>query len=164
MSTVLQPGLGPILGEHYLPARASEVRWGWLPNQDSQPVLEVAPGQTVTIDTVSHEGLLYDQGRDPAAYLAQWGVTEVLEDAIEIAASDIVNDAASGPHVVCGPIAVAGAEVGDVLRVESELLSKKQSQSRPEMGSFKSAVRVYNQDDVMVMSMKSIGLIRVRGN
>lgn len=53
---------------------------------------------------------------------------------------------------------------GDVLRVESELLSKKQSQSRPEMGSFKSAVRVYNQDDVMVMSMKSIGLIRVRGN
>lgn len=52
---------------------------------------------------------------------------------------------------------------GDVLRVESELLSKKQSQSRPEMGSFQSSVRVYNQDDVMVMSMKSIGLIRVRG-
>ena len=53
---------------------------------------------------------------------------------------------------------------GDVLRVESELLSKKQSQSRPEMGSFQSAVRVYNQDNVMVMGMKSIGLIRVRGD
>ena len=52
---------------------------------------------------------------------------------------------------------------GDVLRVETELLSKKQSASRPEMGSFQSVVRVYNQDDVMVMSMKSIGLIRVRG-
>jgi len=51
---------------------------------------------------------------------------------------------------------------GDVLRVETELLSKKQSASRPEMGSFQSVVRVYNQDDVMVMSMKSIGLIRVR--
>ena len=51
---------------------------------------------------------------------------------------------------------------GDVLRVETELLSKKQSQSRPEMGSFQSVVRVYNQDDVLVMSMKSIGLIRVR--
>lgn len=51
---------------------------------------------------------------------------------------------------------------GDTLRVETELLSKKPSQSRPEMGSFQSAVRVYNQDDVMVMSMKSIGLIRVR--
>lgn len=53
---------------------------------------------------------------------------------------------------------------GDVLRVESELLSKKQSQSRPEMGSFQSEVRVYNQDDVLVMTMKSIGLIRVRGD
>ena len=52
---------------------------------------------------------------------------------------------------------------GDVLRVETELLSKKQSQSRPEMGSFQSIVRVFNQDDVQVMSMKSIGLIRVRG-
>ncbi len=51
---------------------------------------------------------------------------------------------------------------GDTLRVETELLSKKPSQSRPEMGSFQSAVRVFNQDDVMVMSMKSIGLIRVR--
>ena len=51
---------------------------------------------------------------------------------------------------------------GDVLRVESEILSKRQSQSRPEMGSFQSAVRVFNQDNVMVMSMKSIGLIRVR--
>ena len=53
---------------------------------------------------------------------------------------------------------------GDVLRVESELLSKKQSQSRPEMGSFQSEVRVYNQDHVLVMTMKSIGLIRVRGD
>ena len=52
---------------------------------------------------------------------------------------------------------------GDVLRVESEVLSKRQSQSRPEMGNFQSAVRVYNQDNVPVMTMKSIGLIRVRG-
>ena len=53
---------------------------------------------------------------------------------------------------------------GDVLRVETELTSKKQSQSRPKMGSFQSLVRVFNQDDVMVMSMKSIGLIRVRAS
>jgi hypothetical protein len=30
------------------------------------------------------------------------------------------------------------------------------------MGSFRSNVRVYNQDGVVVMTMKSIGLIRVR--
>lgn len=53
---------------------------------------------------------------------------------------------------------------GDVLRVESELLSKQQSQSRPEMGSFKSEVRVFNQNDVVVCSMQSIGLIRVWGS
>ena len=52
---------------------------------------------------------------------------------------------------------------GDVLRVETELLSKRQSHSRPEMGSFQSLVKVYNQDDVAVMTMQSIGLIRVRG-
>lgn len=51
---------------------------------------------------------------------------------------------------------------GDTLRVETELLSKKQSQSRPEMGSFQSAVRVFNQHGVMVCTMQSIGLIRVR--
>jgi acyl dehydratase len=52
---------------------------------------------------------------------------------------------------------------GDVLRVETEVMSKRLSQSRPEMGSFQSSVKVYNQDDVAVLSMKSIGLIRVRG-
>jgi acyl dehydratase len=51
---------------------------------------------------------------------------------------------------------------GDVLRVESELLDKTRSRSRPEMGSFRSDVRIYNQQDQLVMSMKSIGLIRVR--
>lgn len=53
---------------------------------------------------------------------------------------------------------------GDVLRVETELVSKKQSQSRPEMGSFQSVVSVFNQEGVKVCSMKSIGLIRVRGS
>ena len=53
---------------------------------------------------------------------------------------------------------------GDVLRVETELLEKTRSRSRPEMGSMKSKVRVYNQDDQLVMSMTGIGLIRVRGD
>lgn len=51
---------------------------------------------------------------------------------------------------------------GDVLRVETEVLEKTRSRSRPEMGSFRSDIRIYNQDDQVVMSMKSIGLIRVR--
>ncbi len=51
---------------------------------------------------------------------------------------------------------------GDVLRIETELTEKTRSRSRPEMGSMRSIIQVYNQNDVMVMSMKSIGLIRVR--
>jgi acyl dehydratase len=51
---------------------------------------------------------------------------------------------------------------GDTLTVETEVVDKKRSSSRPEMGSFRSNVRVYNQDGLVVMTMKSIGLIRVR--
>lgn len=51
---------------------------------------------------------------------------------------------------------------GDTLRCESELIEKRVSQSRPDMGIFKSRMTVLNQDDVPVMTMISNGLIRVR--
>ena len=51
---------------------------------------------------------------------------------------------------------------GDTLRVETTLLDKTQSRSRPEMGSFRSEVKVFNQHDALVATMKSIGLIRRR--
>lgn len=51
---------------------------------------------------------------------------------------------------------------GDVLTCETELLDKRRSQSRREMGIIKSATRVYNQDGVMVMSKVSNGLVAVR--
>lgn len=51
---------------------------------------------------------------------------------------------------------------GDTLRCESEILEKRRSQSRPEMGLFKSQLSVFNQHDEPVMTMRSTGLIRVR--
>ena len=51
---------------------------------------------------------------------------------------------------------------GDTLRCETEVIEKRQSQSRPELGIFKSRMTVYNQDDVPVMSMVSNGLIATR--
>lgn len=51
---------------------------------------------------------------------------------------------------------------GDVLRVESEILEKRRSQSRRDMGIFKSRSRTYNQNDELVLEMVSNGLIRVR--
>ncbi len=51
---------------------------------------------------------------------------------------------------------------GDVLRCETEIVDKTPSRSRPEMGSFRSKLTVFNQNDELVMTMKSIGLIRRR--
>lgn len=51
---------------------------------------------------------------------------------------------------------------GDVLRVEMELLSKRRSKSRPDMGLRRSENRVYNQNDELVMRFIGNGLIKVR--
>ena len=72
---------------------------------------------------MSHEGLLEDQGRDPAAWFAGQGVPRdrVLDDAIAIAAGyarHVRDFDADGPHVVTGPVYVEGARPGDVLKVE----------------------------------------------
>ncbi|WP_210508469.1 acetamidase/formamidase family protein [Naasia sp. SYSU D00057] len=118
---VLQPGEGDRPGDLYLPARADQVLWGRLPCAADEPVLTVRPGQTVTVDTLSHEGLLEDQGRDPLAFFARHGVPRchVLDDAVALAASAHPRDPATdGPHVVTGPIAVVGAEPGDLLTIE----------------------------------------------
>ena len=117
----LQPGTGPIPGEHYLPARPEEVLWGRLPCARDRPVLTVRPGETVTIDTLSHEGLLEDQGRDPVAFFAGHGMSRelVLDDAVALAASSHPRDpAVDGPHVITGPVAIEGAMPGDLLTIE----------------------------------------------
>ena len=51
---------------------------------------------------------------------------------------------------------------GDTLRCETEVIEKRPSTSRPEMGSFRSRMTVLNQHDVPVMTFLSIGLIRTR--
>ena len=51
---------------------------------------------------------------------------------------------------------------GDTLRCESEVLEKRRSRSRPEMGIFKSRLKVFNQHDTPVLAMISIGLVAVR--
>lgn len=51
---------------------------------------------------------------------------------------------------------------GDTLRCETEIIDKRASRSRPEMGSFRTRMAVLNQHDVTVMTFTSIGLIRTR--
>lgn len=51
---------------------------------------------------------------------------------------------------------------GDTLRCETEVIEKRRSKSRRDMGLFKSRIRVFNQDDTPVLEMTSNGLISVR--
>ena len=66
--------------------RRPRCSWGRLPCATDAPVLRIAPGTEVTIDTVSHEGLLDDQGSDPLAFFTSHGVAPATcsTDAIEI--------------------------------------------------------------------------------
>lgn len=119
--TTLQPREGDIAGEHYVPADLGSLSWGRLPSPDRAPVLTVASGATVTIDTLSHEGLMEDQGRDPLTYFGGHGIgaSDVLEDLVALASSDVVHTRGpDGPHVVTGPIHVEGARPGDILRID----------------------------------------------
>ncbi|WOP19422.1 acetamidase/formamidase family protein [Raineyella sp. LH-20] len=121
---VLQPGKGPILGQHYLSSRTEDVLWGYVPTVHAASVATIGSGETITIDALSHEGILEDQGRDPVTWFGAHGVTRdhVLDDAIDVAAHYTRTPRSfdvDGPHVVTGPVAVRGAEPGDVLKIET---------------------------------------------
>jgi acetamidase/formamidase len=118
---VLQPHEGPIPGDHYLASTPATVTWGWLPTAATPSALTMRSGETITIDTVSHEGIVEDHGRDPREFFGRFGVAEhdVLRDAAEIAADyPARTPGVDGPHVVTGPVTVADARPGDILRVD----------------------------------------------
>ena len=112
---------GPYKGNYYVPSTLQTISWGYLPNRDAKPVLSVPSGSTVTFDTVSHEGLLEDQGRDAEKYFQSKGVSAdyVLDEAKKITGSDLAHDFhKDGPHIVTGPLEIRGAMPGDILKVE----------------------------------------------
>lgn len=127
---ILQPGTAVPAGAAYLPTTVDTAYWGRLPCAADTPVLTVDPGDEVVVDTLSHEGILEDQGGDPLAYFAGRGVAEdaVLEDAVVLATArtsrlgprvpGLVDvPGAHGGHVVTGPVAVRGARRGDLLAI-----------------------------------------------
>jgi len=98
-----------------VPSNPDTVVWGYLP-AGRAPVLTVRSGQTVEIDTVSHQGLI--NGTDPVSFFGVQGIAanEVLPDAIAIY-SKAPRPKDAGAHVLTGPIAIDGAEAGDMLEV-----------------------------------------------
>ncbi len=102
-------------GEFTIRAGVETVHWGYLSGA-IDPVLQIKPGDVVTMETVSHEGLLADQG-PPEAFFARFGIAqeEILADVVTVYTR--VQHSGQGPHIVTGPIYVEGAEPGDTLAV-----------------------------------------------
>ena len=98
-----------------LRATPETVSWGWIA-ADREPVLRVKSGQHIRIDTVTHQGLNTD--RDPVAFFAMAGIEAkaVLPEAMDIYAG-VKREPGAGPHLITGPVHVAGAKPGDMLEV-----------------------------------------------
>ncbi|MBD2106435.1 acetamidase/formamidase family protein [Leptolyngbya subtilissima] len=94
------------------------VIWGELFKPDSEPILTVKSGDRIRMETVSHEGILADQG-DTVEFLTGGGIKEddILPDQLSIKGT--VPKSGPGPHVITGPIYVEGAEPGDVLEIRT---------------------------------------------
>jgi acetamidase/formamidase len=88
--------------EHALPATPSTVHWGYF-DPRLEPVLTVASGDLVAIETLTHHA------GDAPDLLMDARISEVF---------DSVTDRGPGPHLLTGPIAVDGARPGDVLQVD----------------------------------------------
>jgi len=112
---------GPYKGNYYVPSTLNTITWGYLPNKDAKPVLTIPSGSTITFDTVSHEGLLEDQGRNAEKYFTSKGVKSehILDEAKIITTSHLKHDFDhDGPHIITGPIYIEDAMPGDILKVE----------------------------------------------
>jgi acetamidase/formamidase len=113
--------IGAVKGSYHIASTPETVIWGRLPNRNTKTTASVPSGSIVTIDTISHEGILEDQGKNPVQYFGQFGVKpeDVLKDAAAITASSLPHDFdKDGPHIITGPINVEGAQAGDVLKIE----------------------------------------------
>ena len=73
------------------------VVWGYIP-ADAPPVLRIRSGQTVRIDTVTHQGLNTKQ--DPVAFFGAAGIApaQVLQDATDVY-RNVTRPEGAGPHI-----------------------------------------------------------------
>lgn len=91
------------------------VVWGYIA-ADLPPVLRIKSGQTVRIDTVTHQGI--NTRQDPITYFGAAGIPpeQVLLDAVDVYRK-VTRAEGAGPHLLTGPVYVEGAQPGDMLEV-----------------------------------------------
>lgn len=118
---------GRMNADHYVPAKPENVTWGWIP-ANAPPAVTVNSGETVRIDTISHQGAT--QGEDPVTFLGKLGLKpeEILQDARDFWASRDSrprDQGRTGAHILTGPVAVTGAAPGDTLEIQILELSPR---------------------------------------
>jgi acetamidase/formamidase/AraC-like DNA-binding protein len=110
---------------HHLPVHAGNVHWGFL-SRSLEPVLEIASGDTVTVETLSQHASdapdLMITGDESAESVFAWTAERKNVDrrgAGPMDASIFGRGAGEGfgVHICTGPIAVKDAMPGDVLEV-----------------------------------------------
>ncbi|HMA74221.1 MAG TPA: acetamidase/formamidase family protein [Xanthobacteraceae bacterium] len=91
------------------------VVWGYI-TADLPPALTIKSGQTVKIDTVSHQGLLTRD--DPVTFFGAAGIPpdQVLQDASDIYRM-VSRVKGLSAHVLTGPLYIESAAPGDMLEV-----------------------------------------------
>ena len=108
--------------DHFVASRPENVVWGGFPI-DRPPVLTMHSGETVRIDALSQQGAT--GAISPVDYYAQFGVpgSEVLQDLVDFwktipAALLGGTRPRYGPHILTGPVYIAGAAPGDTLEIQ----------------------------------------------
>lgn len=101
--------------DHYVEANVDTVIWEWYdPNREA--VLTIQSGETVTVEGITsvcgHDYAKMIRGDPAVEEMFSWYFNETLVTKAE------PKLPGSGPHPVTGPVAVAGAEPGDVLQVD----------------------------------------------
>jgi acetamidase/formamidase len=98
-----------------LRSTADTVLWGYIA-ANLPAALTIKPGQIVTVEALSHQGLTTHQ--DPAKFFAAHGVRseEVLPDAVAVY-GQVKRPKGASVHILTGPIYVEGAAPGDTLEV-----------------------------------------------
>ncbi len=110
---------------HYLPANDKTVHWGFL-SRSLEPVLTVRSGDAVTIETLTHHAnddyermVKGDSGAESVFRWTKEGQNVARRGAGPMDASIYGRGPGEGfgVHLCTGPIAVAGAEPGDVIEL-----------------------------------------------
>jgi acetamidase/formamidase/AraC-like DNA-binding protein len=110
---------------HHLPVDASRVHWGFF-SRSLKPLIEIASGDTITVETLTQHAsddpermIVGDPGAESVFRWTRDGKGVDRRGAGPMDASIYGRGAGEGfgVHICTGPIAVKGAEPGDVLEV-----------------------------------------------